>query len=187
MGAVKVRLVDADIISNLLKTLPRSSLNYGITRVNSLRIVTTNHVENEVKILIQKLSNGSSRSISLTQNEIKEVLLLWKEFRAIIDVKYSIVDPSVLKNIGERSLVNMVKKEIPNSKIVSNNRGDVLRYLEDEDLDGNILETPFEFYEEVGRYWFTRRSDTIKFMILSNHDYKVVNKEYCGSILRYVS
>ncbi|MEM3191423.1 MAG: hypothetical protein QXO75_04260 [Nitrososphaerota archaeon] len=179
MGAIKVRLVDSDLISNILKTLPRSSIAYEVTKVDNFKIVTTNVVENEVEVFLRKLNIGLSKDGRI-------ILDLWKNIKSILDVRESVVDPSNLKGIGERSLVYLLKKEASNSKIVSNNRRDVLKILKEEKMDGKLLETPFEFYEEVGKFWFKTKSDIIKFMILANHDFQVRNKRYCGNILRSI-
>lgn len=186
MGTAKLRLIDSDIISNLLRTLPKSSIEFKMLEMNNLRIITTNLVVKEVELLLAKISNNEFRGQNLTEDVIKNTIELWKQFKSIIDIRPSVIDPSQLKNVGERSLVNLLKKGTRNSKIVSNNREDVLKALNDADFDRNYLETPFEFYEEVGKFWFSGRSDTIKFMIIANHDFRILNKEYCGSILRYV-
>ena len=186
MGTIKTRLIDTDIISNILKTLPKGTIKYEINELENFRIVTSNVVEKEVQILLRKIENGDACGLRDKNDLTEETVSLWKQFKSVIEIKESIVDPSQLKNVGERSLVNLLKRTDSKSRIVSNNRDHVLKILKEEGVNGNFLQTPFEFYEELGREWFRSRSETILFMIFANHDFRIVDKEYSGNILRYV-
>lgn len=45
---------------------------------------------------------------------------------------------------------------------------------------------PFEFYEEMEKFWFIDYKDMIRFIILSNHDFRVIQKKNLGNILTRV-
>lgn len=186
MATTRQRLVDTDVLSNLLKTLPKSAIEYNIRHVENMRILTSNLVVKEVDIFLRKIQNSDPKSYNQSTSDIDTISSLWKDLKRIIVIEESEVSPSYLRNIGERSLINLLAKFYKNSKIVSNNRDDIHKFLREARLDESFLETPFEFYEEIGESWFTKKSDGIRFMILANHDFRIISKEYCGSILRYV-
>jgi predicted nucleic acid-binding protein len=186
MANPKLRLLDSDVISNLLMMKVRSDVSICISNDSSnFDLLTTQVVIREVQIGVNKIDK--TRNINgnaISDTEISEIKRTWNEIKNIFTIRKVKEDPSTLKNSGERSLVDIlstIKKE--NCRIVSNNGKDVFRFLKGKSLPREYHQYPFEFFEEMVKSWFEDYKDMIRFIILSNHDFKVIKKENLGNIL----
>lgn len=189
MANPKLRLLDSDVISNLLMMKVRSDVSISISNDSSnFDLLTTQVVIREVQTGINKIDKTNKiNGNAISDNEISKIKRTWNEIKNIFTIRKVKEDPSTLKNSGERSLVDIlstIKKE--NCRIVSNNGKDVFRFLERENLPKKYYQYPFEFFEEMGKSWFKNYKDMIRFIILSNHDFRVIKKGNLGNILTRV-
>ncbi|MGP6207823.1 hypothetical protein ACNF42_07355 [Cuniculiplasma sp. SKW3] len=185
MARSKIRLLDTNVISNIIRTLPRSSISYSIKAPKGLSIIITDYVEKEFKSFLNKIQQKNNNVI-YSDSVIDDMLDLWRDLIDILDIRKANLEPSSGKNLGERSLISIIQEFKGDVKIVSNDRDDIFKILKQEKIQKDKLGTPFEFYEEIGKYWFRGNKDLIKYLILANHDFRIVDTSKCGNILRKI-
>lgn len=188
MANPNIRLLDSDVISNLLVMAVRSDVSIRLVKPSeNFQLLTTQVVIQEVQTGINKIDktkkiNGNNINDSL----ISEIRRTWIDIRNLFTIKEIKQDPSTFKNLGEQSLVNAIPTKKENCRIVSNNAADILKFFRNKGFTRNYYQAPFEFYEEMEKYWFKDYKDMIRFIILSNHDFRVINKKNLGNILTRV-
>ena len=188
MANPNIRLIDSDVISNLLVMTVRSDVSISLIKPPEyFQLLTTQVVIQEVQTGINKIDqtkkiNGNNISDSL----IGEIKRTWVDIRNLFNIKESKEDPSTFKNRGEQSLINAMPAKKENCRIVSNNAADILKFFKDKGFTRKYYQAPFEFYEEMEKYWFKDYKDMIRFIILSNHDFRVIHKKNLGNILTRV-
>ncbi len=160
----------------------RGNVTLNITdTVDHFQIVTTDIVCSEIQTGLNKMKSSKIyNNVSVNNDEIEDISKIWMDIKSSLIIKKGISDPIRLKDRGEQSLVYLCRTIDNNVKIVSNNRKDVIKFLEIINLNISIYETPFEFYEEVHRSWFKDYKDLIKFMILANNNFRVYDKNFLG-------
>jgi len=176
----KIRLLDSDVISNILKTASTSEIQFNFNNNPHIKFIITNIIIKEVEVYIKKLEENEKNDdiISHSKN-------IWKSIKNSSKIK-KIETPSIFKNMGERSLVETIPKlKTDHYKLVSNNRKDVMNFFKINNIIKDKYEYPFEFYEEMCSYWFDNNyKEMIKFMIISNRDFKILKKSNLGNILK---
>lgn len=188
MANPNIRLLDSDVISNLLVMAVRSDVSINLVQPPKyFQLLTTQVVIQEVQTGINKIDrtkkiNGNNINDSL----ISEIKRTWVNIKNLFNIKEIKEDPSTFKNRGEQSLIDAIPTKKENCKIVSNNATDVLKFFKDKGFTRKYYLAPFEFYEEMERYWFKDYKDMIRFIILSNHDFRVIRKKNLGNILTKV-
>lgn len=181
MAANKIRLIDSDVISNILKTASRSDIDVNIINTNvNLKLITTSLVMQEVNAYIRKFKDEEKNNETVLYHK-----KIWRSIHGTFEIKQIKTDPSTLKNLGERSLIETIPKlNTDKYAIVSNNKKDIMQLFKKNNITANHYKTPFEFYEEMEKYWFKNNyKELIKFMILSNRDFKIIKKMNLGNIL----
>jgi hypothetical protein len=188
MANPNIRLLDSDVISNLLVMAVRSDVSINLVQPPKyFQLLTTQVVIQEVQTGINKIDrtkkiNGNNINDSL----ISEIKRTWVNIKNLFNIKEIKEDPSTFKNRGEQSLIDAIPTKKENCKIVSNNATDVLKFFKDKGFTRKYYLAPFEFYEEMEKYWFKDYKDMIRFIILSNHDFRVIRKKNLGNILTKV-
>ena len=182
MGTIKIRLIDTDVILNLILMQKRSNIHLGLGSPNeTFNIITTDIVCQEVQSGINRAKKTKEyKNISINEDEIKRLERIWIEIKELIIIKSGMADPIRLRDRGEQSLVNLSLEYKNGVKIVSNNKKDVYKFLREHGISTKIHETPFEFYEEMFKLWFKDYKDVIKFMIIANNDFRVFDKNHLG-------
>ncbi|WMT53775.1 hypothetical protein [Ferroplasma acidiphilum] len=178
----KIRLLDSDVISNILKTVSESGIKFNFINNHHIKFITTSLVVKEVEIYLRELEYYEKNDEIISYNKA-----LWKSIKDISQIK-EIKTPSTLKNMGERSLIETIPElKTTNYKVVSNNKKDVMHFFKANKINEEKYEYPFEFYEEMNQYWFDNNyKEMIKFMIISNRDFKILKKSNLGNILKTV-
>ena len=188
MANPNIRLLDSDVISNLLVMAVRSDISINLTKPSeNFQLLTTQVVIQEVQTGIHKIEqtmklNGNA----ISDSNISEIKRTWVNIRNLFNIKEVKEDPSTFKNRGEQSLVDAIPIRKENCRIVSNNAADVLKLFKVKGFTRKYCQAPFEFYEEMEKFWFSDYKDMIRFIILSNHDFRVVRKKNLGNILTRV-
>lgn len=201
------RLLDADLIINLIRTLSlmkQYEENYDeyflkMCSNNPYILITTKNVESEVnnKIYFKNPNNHDDFFIIQKEQGKKIKRDIFKQIR-VIDLKHNkymkLMQTANLRDIGEISLVVLLSEKYSNKinentntvKIISNNRKDVLKFLKKiSTLSGNLdscdlnslLESNYSFYSNL----FSRLqfSNEFKryFYLTSNIDARLYNKQ----------
>lgn len=188
MANPNIRLLDSDVISNLLVMKVRSDILINLVKPSTnYHLMTTQVVIQEVQTGINKIDqtrriNGNTVSDPV----IEEIKRTWVETKKLFTVREVKEDPSTFRNRGEQSLVCAIPARKLNIRIVSNNAADVLKFIRDKGLSKKNYQAPFEFFEEMEKFWFNDYKDMIRFIILSNHDFRVIKKRNLGNILTRV-
>lgn len=188
MANPNIRLLDSDVISNLLVMKVRSDIPINLVKPSTnYHLMTTQVVIQEVQTGINKIDqtrriNGNTVSDPV----IEEIKRTWVETKKLFTVREVKEDPSTFRNRGEQSLVYTIPARKLNIRIVSNNAADVLKFIRDKGLSKKNYQAPFEFFEEMEKFWFNNYKDMIRFIILSNHDFRVIKKRNLGNILTRV-
>jgi|GEM_PF-5434118 len=186
MANTHSRFLDSDVISNLLIMKVRSDINVNlIDPPEKFHLMTTQVIIREVQAIVNKTEQTKEMNgNALSDADVSKIKRTWKDIRKILTIKEIKDDrPLSLKNMGERSLVNAVIQYRMDCKIVSNNKADVIKYLKEKSLPEDIYQFPFEFFEEMEKFWFDNYKDVICFIILSNHDFRISSKKNLGNIL----
>jgi len=186
MANIHSYFLDSDVISNLLMMKVRSDINVNLINPREkFHLLTTQFVIEEVQTIVNKIEKTKEvNGNAVSDADIAKIKMTWKDIQDILIIKEIKDDrPLLLKNRGERSIVNAVNQYKKDCRIVSNNKADVKKYLKEKDLPENIYQSPFEFFEEMEKFWFDNYKDVVRFMILSNHDFRILSKENLGNIL----
>lgn len=187
MANPNIRLLDSDVISNLLIMKVRSDIPINLVKPSTkFHLLTTQVVIQEVQTGINKIDQTKKiNGNTIGDNAIDEIKRTWTDIKNLFTIKYVKEDPSTFRNRGEQSLVDAspVRKGF---RIVSNNAADVIKFLRVKDLPKKNYQAPFEFFEEMEKFWFDDYRDLIRFIILSNHDFRVIKKKNLGNILTRV-
>ncbi|MHB1470501.1 MAG: hypothetical protein ACYCSA_04845 [Thermoplasmataceae archaeon] len=188
MANPNIRLVDSDVISNLLIMSVRSDVSVSFMKPSyNFQLVTTQVVIQEVQTWINKIQQTNKiKDNAVNDNTVNEIKRSWVNIKGLFSVKEVKEDPSTFKNRGEHSLVDALPVKKENCKVVSNNEGDVIKFFKSRKLTKKYYQPPFEFYEEMEKFWFIDYKDMIRFIILSNHDFRVIQKKNLGNILTRV-
>ncbi len=178
MGTIKTRWIDTNVITNIIKTLPKSNIHIHMKSNDHIRLIITDAVEMEVNIFIKNINNNIDCKFTDQINK------LWSEMKKIITCEHIQMPIDKARGLGENSIVQgFIKDRIDNKKIVSNDM-DVLKLMKKNKIDKKFFQTPFVFYEECLNGWFDNNTDMIKFLILANHDFRIYDVKYIGNILR---
>ncbi len=185
MANLNIRLIDSDVISNLLVMAVRSDVFISLAKPSSnFQLLTTQVVIQEVQTGINKIDQTKKiNGNSITDSVIIEIKRKWTDLKGLFNIKEVKEDPSTFRNRGEQSLVDAIPSGKENFRIVSNNADDIRKFLKVRDIPMNYYQAPFEFYEEMWKFWFNDYKDMIRFIILSNHDFRVIRKNELGNIL----
>lgn len=185
MANLNIRLIDSDVISNLLVMAVRSDVFISLAKPSSnFQLLTTQVVIQEVQTGINKIDQTKKiNGNSITDSVIIEIKRKWTDLKGLFNIKEVKEDPSTFRNRGEQSLVDAIPSGKENFRIVSNNADDIRKFFKVEDIPMNYYQAPFEFYEEMWKFWFNDYKDMIRFIILSNHDFRVIRKNELGNIL----
>ncbi len=160
MANPNIRLIDSDVISNLLVMMVRSDVSISLIKPPEyFQLLTTQVVIQEVQTGINKIDqtkkiNGNNISDSL----IREIKRTWVDIRNLFNIKESKEDPSTFKNRGEQSLINALPAKKENCRIVSNNAADILKFFKDNALRENIIRLHLNFMKK----WKNTGSKTTK-------------------------
>ena len=185
----KVRLIDTDVISNIILMHAKSDIFPNVNSSNSnISLWTTRTVEKEINNRFKRAKDRNQfGQLKVRSEEIQIMERSWKNIKGIFQLKTSVQDPSELRNAGEKSLVSILPLDRNDVKIVSNNRKDVLNYLKAKVPNPqHYYISPFEFYEQMYKDWFKNYQTLVRFLILSNHDFKVIENTGLGDILKKV-
>lgn len=188
MANPNIRLLDSDVISNLLVMAVRSDISINLAKPSeNFQLLTTQVVIQEVQTGIHKIEQTKTlNGNAISDSNISEIKRIWVNIKNLFSIKVVKEDPSTFKNRGEQSLVDAIPIRKENCRIVSNNAADVLKFFKDKGFTRKYYQAPFEFYEEMEKFWFSDYKDMIRFIILSNHDFRVVRKKNLGNILTRV-
>ncbi len=184
MATHKIRLLDSDVISNMIQVLARSGITARIDVDDGIALWTSQYVVREVTTGIKKAKKDKMLMGSkIKGSDAIAIESAWKAVKKILTIRESSIDnPWILKGLGEKSLISLISSRADHCKIVSNNFDDVAKLLADKALPTTLIETPFEFYEESCYNWFNNQGDLIKFMILSNSDFRIIHVHKLGNI-----
>ena len=189
MATTKVRLIDTDVLSNMLLMGHKGNIDLNISQSTGyFQLITTDIVCSEIQSGLNKAKNKKIyHNVMVDGDELDEIYRLWINIKSKLIIKKGRSDPTRLKDRGEQSLVYLSQEYKNNLKIVSNNKKDVINFLTINKLSISLYETPFEFYEEMHKSWFKDYKDLIKFMILANNDFRIYDKNSLGkNILKQV-
>lgn len=151
---------------------------------DSIALWTSQYVVQEIATGIRKANKDNMvMGSKINNSDARALERAWKAVKAVLTIRVASIDnPWILKGLGEKSLISLLPSRAGNCKIVSNNFDDVSKLLVDKSLPVSLIETPFEFYEESGYNWFDSQGDLIKFMILSNSDFRIIRADKLGNI-----
>ena len=185
MANFNIRLIDSDVISNLLVMAVRSDVFISLAKPSSnFQLLTTQVVIQEVQTGINKIDQTKKiNGNSITDSVIIEIKRKWTDLKGLFNIKEVKEDPSTFRNRGEQSLVDAIPSGKGNFRIVSNNADDIRKFFKVKHIQMKYYQAPFEFYEEMCKFWFKDYKDMIRFIILSNHDFRVIRKNELGNIL----
>jgi len=140
MGTIKIRLIDTDVISNLILMQKRSNIHLGLGSPNeTFNIITTDIVCQEVQSGINRAKKTKEyKNSSINEDEIKLLERIWIEIKELIIIKSGMADPIKLRDRGEQSLVNLSLEYKNGVKIVSNNKKDVYKFLREHGISTKI-------------------------------------------------
>ncbi|WP_287961434.1 hypothetical protein [Acidiplasma sp.] len=165
MAQLKKRLIDTNVVVNIMRMGNIAAINsINKPQYKNFQILTSVAVCEEIQAGINNKNKGGG-----IQNMNRE----WADIKKNIIIKRTYIDPMILRDRGERSLVYLGKKLKGDFKIVSSNRGDVLKFLDQEGIDNKHYESPFEFFEEMEKLWFDNYKNMVKYMIIANNYFRI--------------
>ncbi len=140
--------------------------------IKGISLITTNVVKQEIEAGLRNNKKGGIYGLEQ----------YWKILERNFQFVKIELDPAVPKDRGERSLIQYGGKNLKkNFSLISANKEDILKYIRKENVKNIEYETPFEFFEEMEKLWFKNYKDTIKFMIVINSYFSVVNSNNLGN------